>query len=485
VTSIDLLPLLPLLVLAASSAATLLIVAFARSHLSAIGSTLVGLGVAVACIPLSASAPSPQVTPLVRMDGFALFVFVLLAGAAAVVALLAHAYLERRREQPEEFYVLLQLATLGSAVLASSTHFASLFLGLETLSISLYGLISYSRSARFSVEAGVKYLILAGASSAFLLFGMALLYAESGTLEFRDLAANLAVANAEGILVVAALALLTVGIGFKLALVPFHFWTPDVYQGAPAPVTAFVATVSKGGMVAAVVRFLLELGLPRESTIFLSLSAIAAASMLAGNLLALLQRNVKRMLAYSSIAHFGYVLMAVLAGGDLALEAVIFYLVAYFATNLAAFGVVTALSHGDRDADSLDDYRGLFWSHPILASVLTVSLFSLAGIPLTAGFLGKFYVLSAGIEASLFTLVFVLAASSAIGIYYYLRIVVCMAEGAGGHSGATKEPAPKRPVLPLTASAVLSMLLLVVVWLGVQPGWVQRWINIAVASLRL
>jgi NADH-quinone oxidoreductase subunit N len=192
---------------------------------------------------------------------------------------------------------------------------------------------------------------------------------------------------------------------------------------------------------------------------------------------------VKRILAYSSIAHFGYVLVAVLADGDLALPAVVFYLVAYFVTSLASFGVVTVLSDGERDAENVADYRGLFWRHPALATVLTVSLLSLAGIPLTAGFLGKFYVLSAGIESSLYGLVLVLALSSAIGIYYYLRIVVGMAEGAGTDPHEQVAAAGAKPWIPLAAGAVLSVLLLLVVWLGVQPGTVQRWIEAAVAGL--
>ncbi|MFN8177272.1 MAG: NADH-quinone oxidoreductase subunit N [bacterium] len=477
------LPILPLIVLGASACVSLALLSWRRRHGLVLASTLVGLAASVASLPFTAAAVDRQVTPLIRMDGFALFMFVLLAGAAAVVALLSHAYLDKRRENPEEFYVLLQTATLGSAVLAASTHFASFFLGLETLSISLYALISYSRTQRLCVEAGVKYLMLAGATSGFLLFGMALLYAETGTLQFAELATRLATATPGGMIVTAGLALLVVGVGFKLALVPFHLWTPDVYQGAPAPVTAFIATVSKGGMVAAVVRLLMQIGLPRESTIFIVLSAIAAASMLAGNLLALLQTNVKRILAYSSIAHFGYVLVAVLADGDLALPAVTFYLLAYFVTSLAAFGVVTVLSESERDAESIADYRGLFWRSPGLATVLTVSLLSLAGIPLTAGFLGKFYVLSAGIESSLFGLAAVLAVGSAVGIYYYLRIILVMAEGAGTDPHAVEAPLAGKPWVPIAAGAVLSALVLLVVWLGVQPGAVQRLIQTAVASL--
>jgi NADH-quinone oxidoreductase subunit N len=196
-----------------------------------------------------------------------------------------------------------------------------------------------------------------------------------------------------------------------------------------------------------------------------------------------MQSNVKRILAYSSIAHFGYVVVAVLAQGELALQAVVFYLIAYFATTLAAFGVVTVLSETERDADQVSDYRGLFWRHPVLATVMTASMLSLAGIPLTAGFLGKFFVLSAGIESSLFGLVLVLAISSAIGIYYYLRIVVSMAAGAGTDHHEAPVSAGPTPWVPLAASTVLSVLLLLVIWLGVQPGPVQKIIAAAVAGM--
>jgi NADH-quinone oxidoreductase subunit N len=282
-----------------------------------------------------------------------------------------------------------------------------------------------------------------------------------------------------------------------------------VYEGAPAPVTAFVATVSKGGMVAVLLRFFLQIGMPRDSSLFYVMSAIAVASMIVGNLLALLQTNVKRILAYSSISHLGYLLVAFLAGGaagsKMATEAVLFYLIAYMATSIASFGVVSAMSGTDRDADSLEDFRGLYWRKPWLAAVMTVSLMSLAGIPLTAGFVGKFYVLSAGMEASLYALVILLVLNSAVGVFYYLRVVVAMlwtpevvhAE-AGlhaptmtphlAHEGAAGIPpgttVSHAPWVPMTAGAVLTALLLLLVWLGVQPAPLQKVIQSAVMTLK-
>jgi NADH-quinone oxidoreductase subunit N len=208
--------------------------------------------------------------------------------------------------------------------------------------------------------------------------------------------------------------------------VPFHLWIADVYEGAPTPVTAFVATVSKGAVVALLLRLMDLLGAFETQKVTLLFGVLAAASMIAGNALALLQTNVKRLLAYSSIAHFGYLLVALLAGRALAAEAVTMYLVAYFITTLGAFGVVTVLSDESGDADSIDRYRGLFWSHPWLSGTFTLMLLSLAGIPVTAGFIGKFYAIAGGVSAQLWPLVILLVVNSVIGVYYYLRIIVTM-----------------------------------------------------------
>jgi len=307
-------------------------------------------------------------------------------------------------------------------------------------------------------------------SSAFLLFGMALVYAETGSLEPATMALLLSARG--GTLVVAGLGLMLTGIGFKLALVPFHMWTPDVYAGAPAPVTAFVATVSKGGMFAVVLRFFIPLS-SDGGELFLVLSLIAVASMFVGNLLALLQDDVKRLLAYSSIAHLGYLLVALLAGGELAVEAATYYLVAYFVTILGAFGVVSALSGDGREALSFADYRGLFWRRPWIAAAFTASLLSLAGIPLTAGFLGKFYLLAAGVEASLWALVIVLVVNSAIGLFYYLRLVVAM------FSQGEAEPAK----IPWPAAAALTVVTVLLIWFGIYPQPLVRWIQEMVVAV--
>jgi NADH-quinone oxidoreductase subunit N len=268
-------------------------------------------------------------------------------------------------------------------------------------------------------------------------------------------------------LLLAGFILALTGIGFKLAVVPFHLWTPDVYEGAPLPVTAFIATVSKGGIFALLLRWLHTEDGELGRTVFVVLSTIAIASMFAGNLLALRQTNVKRLLAYSSIAHMGYFLVALIAGGALGVPAATYYLTAYLVTILGAFGVMTLLSGPRWEAASLDRYRGLFWERPLLAAAFTVMLFSLAGIPLTAGFLGKFYVLAAGASRSQWVLLFSLVISSTIGLFYYLRVVAAMVAQPAEHTTMRDTEAPPLPILGTVALAVLTALIFL---LGAWPA---------------
>jgi NADH-quinone oxidoreductase subunit N len=323
----------------------------------------------------------------------------------------------------------------------------------------------------------LKYLVLAGVSSAFVLFGLALLYYERGTLRLAELATG----GPFGALAWAGLVMVLVGLGFKLALVPFHLWTPDVFQGSPMPVAALIATVSKGSVFALLLRGLqpvLPTGIPT-----LVLTVLAVASMFAGNLLALLQGNLKRLLGYSSIAHVGYLLVAFLAGGAGGAAAVSFYLLAYFLTSLAAFGVLSVLpvqAEGG-DVEELSDLRGLAHRRPLLTGILVVALLSLAGIPVTAGFIGKFYLLAAGIQARLWLLSASLVASSVIGLYYYLRVILAFflpaEEGLrpvlAVAVGSTRGPAPRAAARSLLLGLVTATLL----GLGTFPGPVIRWIS--------
>ncbi len=451
-------PLLPLALPSGAAILAMLLIAARRSHAATALLTALGLAGALAALPWSAAASPRQVTGLLRFDGLALLFMGLILGASLVVAALSYGYLRQRDGQREELYVLLLAGTVGAEALAASTHFASFFLGLEVLSVSLYALLAYRRGNSLGLEAGIKYLVLAASSAAFLLFGFALLYAESGTLELAGLTRALEARSAPGFWMLAGLALSMVGVGFKLAVVPFHLWTADVYQGAPAPVTAFLATASKGAMFAVLLRFFLPVEAP---TFRLLLAAIALASMLTGNLLALRQRSLKRLLAYSSISHFGYLLVAFLAGGRDGVAAIVFYLVAYVVTILAAFAVITELSQGGREADQVEDYRGLAWSRPWLAAVLTVALLSLAGIPMTAGFIGKFYVLEAGVRAELWLSLMVLVVGSAISLYYYLSVVVVLFQ-------TSFAPSTRRMKLSV-AGSVVGVMVVAILGLGVFP----------------
>ncbi|HZK67903.1 MAG TPA: NADH-quinone oxidoreductase subunit N [Chloroflexota bacterium] len=476
-TFADLGPLLPIIVLATGAVVTMLAIAFGRNHKVTFALSAATFIAGLVSILLVAPLATRRVTALLLMDNYALLYVALILLASLAVAMLSYGYLESYDGQKEEFYLLLILATLGSCVLAASSHFVSFFLGLEILSVSLYAMVAYRRGWDRSIEAGIKYLILAATSAAFLLFGMALVYAELGTMEFGRMAAaggNL------GVVTLAGLALLVVGIGYKLAVVPFHLWTPDVYEGAPAPATAFVATVSKGAMFALLLRYFNQVDILGVGSIWLVFALIAIASMLAGNLLALLQDNVKRILAYSSIAHLGYALVAFLAGGALGAAAGTFYMAAYMATSLVAFGVVAALSTAESDADRFDDYRGLYWRRPWLAGLFTLALVSLAGIPLTAGFIGKFLILTAGAGVAAWALVLVVVVSSSIGAFYYLRLTFAMyARTPDGDAVRV----PVAPALSPVAGIALAASAILVVILGVYPGPLLEAIQAAVAGI--
>ena len=426
-----LIALLPLLVTSLTAVVVMLAIAAKRNHALTFILSVVGLNLALlSLIPALEVAPL-EVTPLLLIDTFACYYMALVLAASLACVTLIHAYLggESGKGYPgnrEELYLLVLLSAAGGLVLVSAQHLAGLFIGLELLSVPTYGMIAYAFFNKRSLEAGIKYMVLSAAGSAFLLFGMALLYAESGNLAFADIGISLMRESSQ--LVQIGIGMMLIGLAFKLSLVPFHLWTPDVYEGAPAPVAAFLATASKVAVFAVLLR-LYQIS-PAMSGGWLNelLTLIAIASILFGNLLALLQNNLKRLLGYSSIAHFGYLLVALIASKGLAVEAVGVYLATYVLTSLGAFGVITLMStpYSGRDADALYEYRGLFWRRPYLTAVLTVMMLSLAGIPLTAGFIGKFYVIAAGVEAQLWWLLGAMVLGSAIGVFYYLRVMVTL-----------------------------------------------------------
>ncbi len=459
----DLLALLPIMLPAVAAMAVLLLGSFVPRHgpLAAIAAAGL-LGGLVAGVVLRPRVPLVSMG-LLAFDGRAAFFWPLLLGAALAVVALAFGFLRARPVRGErhhrEFYVLLLLATTGALTLAAAVHVAVMFVGLELLSLSLFGLLAYEAERERALEAGVKYMVLATLSSGFLLLGLALLYTVTGSLQLAPLPA----AEPGSPYLLGGVVMVVVGLGFKMSLVPLHMWTPDVYEGAPAPVSAFIASVSKIAAAAWLLRFLETTEAWSLAPVALVLAVLAGASMLVGNLLALAQENLKRLLAYSSISHLGYLCLPLVAGGPLAGEAVAFYASAYVLMLLAAFGVVALLSEATpgHEVVQVRAYRGLFWRRPVPATVLAVALVSLAGIPLTAGFVAKFYVFAAGVQAALWWLLAALVIGSSVGLYFYLRVLVTLfVTGAAGRD---------RPVASL-AGGVLVALFAAIVWLGVLPA---------------
>ena len=474
----DFLSVVPLFILTSAAILILFSIAVKRNHKVIYIITTVSLAVDFVYIVVY-KATTWVIEPLFIFDGFGTFNTGLILLTALAVTMISYAYFEQREERREEYYILLILATLGAVVLVISKHFVSLFLGLEILSVSLYSMIAYLRKRERSDEAGIKYLILAAFSSAFLLFGMALIYAASGAMEFSGITNFLSKSQELPLVMFAGFGMMTVGIGFKLGVVPFHMWAADVYEGAPAPVTAFIATVSKGGMMVLLVRLFTAINGYHYEGLTLVFTTIAITSMFVGNFLALRQSNVKRMLAYSSIAHLGYLLVAFLAGGQLGMEAISFYLVAYFITTTGAFGILATLSDKDRDAELLEDYKGLFWARPWTATMFTAMLLSLAGIPLTAGFIGKFYLVAAGIGEHLWLLVIMLAVNSAIGLYYYIRIIATMLER---HEGEQASENVLHPSIFIVSGMTMAVLTILLIYIGVHPNGMMVLIQQVIAG---
>jgi NADH-quinone oxidoreductase subunit N len=462
-TANELLALLPIILAGSHPVALLLTIAVRRDHGVTLGVSLCAYAATLAALIPAAQVAPIAVTPLLTIDGLALYLTALVAGGGAASALFAYGERARDREEREEIYVLLSVAVLGAVVLASSRHFAALFLGLELTSVSLFPLIAYSRRREQALEAGMKYLVISGLATSLLLFGIALLYAGLGTLEIAGVGRWLAGAgNGSSAWALGGIVLVVAGLAMKLSLFPLHWWTPDVYQGAPTSVTGFLATVAKGGVIVALLRLMALSGAHQHSPVMTVLAVLAVLSMLAGNLLALRQDNVKRILAYSSIAHMGYFLVALLAAGALAVEAVSFYLAAYFLASLGAFGVIAVHA---RNGEEVESFHGLYDQHPWLAIALALMLLSLAGIPLTAGFIGKFYLFAAGMSSARWIAVGTLVVSSVIGLFYYVRII-------GTLFAANGDRAPLVMSLsagPLLGWMALALITVTLIGLGIYP----------------
>ncbi len=452
--------LLPMIATGGFAVVVLLLISIKRMHSLTSALTIAGFGAALFLLFYIRPLLPIDVTGLIVMDGPAYIYITIILGSGLVASAIGYGYLERQDEHKEEFYLLLLLASTGASVLSAASHFASFFLGIELLSVSIYAMSAYITARPRSIEAGVKYLILSAVSSAFLLFGMALLYGETGVMGFAGIAEALRSGSASPA-ILAGLVMIIVSVGFKLALAPFHLWAADVYEGAPAPAVAFIASVSKAGVFAVLSRFYFASGFHSIQDVGVIFISLAVASMFVGSLLALLQENVKRLLAYSSIAHMGYLLIALLARGDGAERSGAIYIAAYAVTSLGAFGVIASLSTGRGDADRLGDFRGLAWSRPWTAAVFGAMMLSLAGLPLTAGFIGKLLVAASGVGDGLWTMVISLVISSVISLFAYLRVVMEMFR--------TEEASFVNGITPLD-SYVLGILMLSLFMIGVYPA---------------
>jgi NADH-quinone oxidoreductase subunit N len=472
-SELNFLSLLPFMIIATAPIIIMLTVTISRNYKVVYGFSLFIFLAAFISLFFVMNRVPVIIKPLFIIDGYSIFFLGLILIVSFLITVLSYIYLKKHGGEREEYFIILFIAIFGASVLVISNNFVSFFLGLETLSISLYVLVSYLKYRATCIEAGVKFLVIASIATSFLLFGMALIYAATGTMNFKDLASGFARPGASLPLLIAGIGMMLVGIGFKLALVPFHMWTPDVYQGAPAPVSAFIATISKGAVLAIFLRFFVSIHGFKNDALFAAVAGIAVLSMFAGNLLALRQSNLKRLFAYSSIAHLGYLLITVLSGTPTAVQAAVFYLVSYMITTLGAFGIISILSVCERDAEDIEDLKGLFWKSPWLAIVMTLTLLSLAGIPLTAGFLGKFYLILAGMKSGLWILVISLIINSVISLYYYLRVIKMM---------FTSSEEASLNTISLTSYMILAFIGLAILLLGILPAWLINIIS-SIASI--
>jgi NADH-quinone oxidoreductase subunit N len=402
---------------------------------------------------------------MVVVDRFRLFAnwIFLLAGALSV--LISLSYVTRQRLQATETYGLMLFAVVGMMIMGGTHNLIIIFLGLEVMSISIYALAAMNRRDRKSAEAGLKYFLLGAFSTGFFLYGIALLYGATGSTDIATMSRAALDGSAAGPLLLFGVALLAIGFGFKVAAVPFHMWTPDVYEGAPAPITAFMATGVKAAAFVAFLRVFMVAFDTLYQSWYPILWWLAAITMVVANLIALVQSNVKRMLAYSSIAHGGYLLVAVVAANETASAAMLFYLLVYTLMNIGAFGIVISVAHQGEDRLQVEDYSGFGWQQPLLGVFLTVFLLSLAGFPGTGGFMGKIFLLQGAAMQDLWSLATILVLATVLSYWYYLRVVWYMwmkdASGPEAHASVVAS-FPMRVALVAAVGLIL--------YLGFFPG---------------
>ena len=389
--------------------------------------TIVGCAIAlyVSIDMLKIGTEGTEFSNMIQVDKYSLFFNVIFLVSTILVVLISMNYLGRTDKRQGEYYLLILLATLGMMLMASGNELIVVFLGLELMSLSLYVLAGYFQRSMASSEAGMKYLLLGAFASGFFLYGIALIYGGAGTTSIPEIASVLS-EGAKSPLLLSGMFLLVVGFGFKVALVPFHQWAPDVYEGAPTSIAAFISAGPKAAGFAAFLRIFMEALQNLQSEWIVVITILAALTMTVGNLTAIAQRNIKRMLAYSSIAHAGYVLVGLAAANKDGISSAMFYLLVYCIMNIGAFGVVILARTEDGESLMISDYAGLGFKKPLLALFMTVMLLSLAGFPPTAGFVGKFYIFRSAVESGQIWLVIIGAINTAISAFYYLRVVVTM-----------------------------------------------------------
>jgi NADH-quinone oxidoreductase subunit N len=401
---------------------------------------------------------------VIAVDGYMVFFNVLLCGIGMLMLMLSAGTAARDHLPEGEYYALMLFAITGMMMMASTNDLLVIFIALEIMSLAVYVMTGIKRTSEAGAEAAFKYFVLGAFSSAFFLYGIAFAYAATGTTKLDDLGVRVAGAALQpDLLIVMAMLLLAVGFAFKVSAVPFHMWTPDAYQGAPTLVTGFMSTGVKAAAFAAFLRVFLSALEPLRLEWVPILAAIAALTMILGTVVGVAQSSVKRLLAYSSIAHAGYLIVGLVAANAAGKAAILLYLVAYAVTNLGAFGVLAALTTNDRPHDEIRDFAGLAREKPILAGLLTVFLLSLGGFPPTVGFIAKWFVITAAVQANQISLAVIAVLTSVISVFFYLRIVVQMfmvPEAAPGH----------RPSTPPIALAGMIVALVIVVYLGIVPG---------------
>ena len=410
-------------------------------------------------------------------DGYALFFKILFLIIAFLTVLISMGYTQREGIEFGEYYALVLFGTLGMMLMAAGTHLITIFLGLETMSISIYILAGMMREDRRSVESALKYFLLGAFATGFLLYGIALIYGATGSLYLKDVASYIASKNLlRNPMLLMSLVFLTIGFGFKIASVPFHMWTPDVYEGAPTSITAFMATGVKAAGFAALIRVFFS-ALPAFRPDWTSIMwAICVATMTVGNIVAISQTNIKRMLAYSSIAHAGYILVAFVAGNDLGTSGILFYLMAYAFMNIGAFTCVILLGKKGEENILINDYAGIGFKHPLLAVSMTIFLLSMAGIPPLGGFMAKFYVFSAAVKSKFYWLAILGMLNSAVSVYYYLRVTVLM---------YFRESEREITGLEFSPASVIALILAVIgtLYMGIFPSNVLSFAQKSIAGL--